>query len=130
MQDTLRQDDQSANAYLFMETSSDLIFMLYSFFEFEYSKDCPFTDAPILRQDIADGFIERSATRSKFRLDFSHEMWKEHVCQWPNYSKWTLDALTKHAELPAIYRHLANVYGATPCRFRLFVEWKNMGKGL
>jgi hypothetical protein len=128
MREVLTQNDQSPDSYSFTETSTDLIFMLYSLFEFEYSKDCPFSNSPILKQDAAIRFIEASSTRTKFRLDFSYELWKSHICQWPNYSKWTLDAVDKHPKVPGLYRHLANIYGAKPCRFRFFVEWKNMGK--
>jgi hypothetical protein len=105
-----------------------LIFMLYSLFEFEYSKNCPFTRSFILKQDMATNLIEQSPTRSKFRLDFSYELWKAHISQWTNYSKWTYAAIDKYPEVSGLYRHLANIYGAKPCRFRFFVEWKNMGK--
>jgi hypothetical protein len=121
LQDVLKKDEQHTETPSFMETSTDLIFMLHSLFEYEYTEACPTT------LHCKQAFIERSLTRTRFRLDFAHQMWQARLCQWTDYSKWTLDAIAKYPDATGLYRHLSSVFSSKSCHFRHFVDWKVSG---
>lgn len=131
MQDLLDSDDLNIDFYTFMETPRNSIFKLYTLFEFEDSKKCPFTFSPISQDIRFSEFIEKSPERTQFRLDFSYALCttpKIFACSWSNYSMWTLSAIKKNPEFIGHYRSLVYLFESLPCRFKHLCEWKELGK--
>lgn len=114
------------NAYSFLPTTNDFIFMLYSLFKFECNRSSPFSK--FRSEDIH--FVERSKDRLQFQLDFTYQLWKIHVFSWSEYSNLVMNAVKLYPDVSAMYRHLANVFKLKPCRYRHFVEWKLLSRFL
>jgi hypothetical protein len=108
--------------YSFMDSPSDAIFMLRTLLEFECSDKCPFCTC----NESVNAFIEKSLARVIFRLDFVYELAKVHKCSWAKYVEWTKSAIETYPSVPAINRHLVNVYTKRGARFRDMADWKMM----